>query len=50
MVPYLAKKWTSQLIIWMFYPHPRSRLTLLQAQVSGACEAAELIDGEQCPP
>ena len=39
MVPYLAKKWTSQAIIWMSYPHARSRLTHLQAQVSGTCEA-----------
>ena len=50
MVPYLAKKWTSQAIIWMSYPHAHSRLTHLQAQVSGTCEAAELVEmGEQCP-
>ena len=50
MVPHLAKKRTSQVIIWMFYPHPHSRLTHRQAQVSGTCEAAELVEmGEQCP-
>ena len=50
MVLHLAKKWTPQVIIWMFYPHPRSHLTHLQAQVSGTCEAAQLVEmGEQCP-
>lgn len=50
MVSYLAKKWTSQAIIWMSYSHARSHLTHLQAQVSGTCGAAQLVEmGEQCP-
>lgn len=37
MVPCLAEKWTTQLIIAMFYPQ-------LQGQVGGVCEAAGLVE------